>query len=125
MSQERELMHFESATSKKKWLMSVLIVSFRIRYIIYKSPRKEEKSNTDSNLFEIWLPEGKLIVNVGFPIFTSSPNTVLKADDDYDCLSDIHHIGVILIYGFLSHKSRPLQKNGCPWVIYILSAHTP
>lgn len=94
--------------------MSVLIVSFRIRYIIYKSPRKEEKSNTDSNLFEIWLPEGKLIVNVGFPIFTSSPNTVLKADDDYDCLSDIHHIGVILIYGFLSHKSRPLQKNGCP-----------
>lgn len=66
--------------------MSVLIVSFRTGYIIYKSPRKEEKSNTDSNLFAIWLPEVKLIVDVGFPVFTSPPNTVLKAADDYGCL---------------------------------------
>lgn len=82
--------------------------------IIYKSPRKEEKSNTDTKLFVKWLPEGKIIVNVGFPIFTSSPNTVLEADDDYGCLSDSSQICVILIYGFLTHKSRPLQKNGCP-----------
>lgn len=66
--------------------MSVLIVSFRTGYIIYKSPRKEEKSNTDSHLFVIWLPEAKIIVNVEFSIFTSSPNTVLKAAADYSCL---------------------------------------
>lgn len=52
------------------------------------SPRKEEKSNTDSNLFVIWLPAEKLTVSVRFPIFTSSPITVLKADDGYGCLSD-------------------------------------
>lgn len=87
MSQENELTHFESVTFKKNWLVSVLIVSFRIRYIIYKSPRKEEKSSTDSNLLVIWLPEGKLVVNVGLPVFTTSPDTVLKAND-YGCLSD-------------------------------------
>lgn len=86
MSEERELMHFESVASKKNWLMSVLIVSSRIRYIIYKTPSKEEKSNTDLNLPVIWLPEGNLILNAEFPNFTSSPNTVLKADGDYGCL---------------------------------------
>lgn len=59
--------------------MSVLMGSFRIRYIIYKS-RKEVKSNTDLNLLVIWLPEEML--SVGFPIFTSSPTMVLKANDD-------------------------------------------
>lgn len=35
----------------------------------------------------------------------------------------VHHISVILIYGF-HNKSKSLWKNGCPWVIYILSAYT-
>lgn len=69
MSQENELMHFESVTFKKNLLVSVLIVSFSTRYIIYKRPRKQEKSNTDSNLPVMWLPEGKLIVDVGVPSF--------------------------------------------------------
>lgn len=113
-------MPFESVTSKNNWLISVLMASFSIRY---KTQGPEKKSNTDSNLFMIWLPEGKLTVSVRVPIFASSSMS-LRLMMVMAVSLIVHYISVILIYSFC-HKARSLWKNGCLWVIYILSAYTP
>lgn len=123
MSQKKELIHFESVTSKNNWLISVLMASFSIRYKAWGPEKKRNQILIQISLWSGCLKGSSLSV-WGSQFLLVHQSLCLRLMMVMAVSLIVHHISVILIYSFC-HKSRSLWKNGCPWVIYIIGAHTP